>query len=308
MSNPSMIRPKIGARASALAQIQIQRVADRLGVEAQHVGYTTKGDLIQHKHLRDLGGKELFVRDVAQALLKGAIDLAVHSLKDMPAQQPEGIIIAAILPREDMRDALVSRDGYADLHALPEGIKIGTASPRRTAQIKSHRPDLQPILLRGNVDTRLRKIASGEYDAARLAMSGLARLGRTEMAVPIDTHHILPAAAQGVICVECREDDERMRQLCSQAHHPETEQCVLAERGFTSAFGASCYIPVAALAERKEDEIVLRAQLLTLDGSENFYDERRGINPQQLGKDSARHIASLAGEELLHAIGAELQL
>lgn len=311
MPTPSPIKPpqrkiKIGARASRLSQLQAARAAGLLGIDAAIIGYKTAGDAIQNKHLRDLGGKELFVRDIERALLKREIDLAIHSLKDMPAQQPEGVIIAAILPREDARDALVSTARFASLAALPENSRIGTASPRRTAQIKKLRPDLEPVLLRGNVDRRLQKIAQGEIDAALLAMAGLERLGQTEMAVPIATDIILPAAAQGTIIIECREDDAAMRALSRRAHHAETETLTSAERSFAAAFGTSCHIPAAALAIWRNDEIHLTAELFAPEGEISFRHQRSGTNPRLLGQETARHIARMAGEEILKKIGADI--
>ena len=308
MSKRISIRPKIGARASRLAQIQAKQAALAIGVEADFIGLSTKGDQITDKHLRDLGGKELFVHDIEKALLNRQIDLAVHSLKDMPATRPSSIVMAAILPRGDYRDALVSPKLFKDLSLLPLGTRIGTASPRRHAQIKAHRPDLEPILLRGNVDSRLKKIQNGEIDCALLAMAGLERLKRTEMAVAVEAEKILPAAAQGAICVECREDDDEMRLLCERAHHEATARAVYAERGFTNSFGASCHIPVAALALHQGDEIWLRALLLMPDGSAFFEHEQRGTNPIELGKEAARHIARQVGEARLRAIGVELNL
>ncbi len=314
----SKVKIKIGARKSVLAQIQAQRVASALidsgadssgvsDIEASFVGFTTQGDRIQDKHLRDLGGKELFVREVEQALLDGEIDCAVHSLKDLPAAQPAGVVLAAILPRGDCRDALVSAKGYKNLDELPQGARVGTASPRRSAQLQHSRKDLEVVLLRGNVDTRLKKIQRGELDAAILAHAGLERLGQTQnvnsLSVPLDVSAMLPAAAQGAICVECRADDERMRSLCRLINDAESQRLITAERSFSSSFGGSCHIPLAALAVKQEEKIILTAELLTLDGSHSFKGRFSGTDPRALGEEASLKIKELAGERLAEIIG-----
>ena len=310
----------IGTRASRLARIQAQialralrRAAPQLE-DAQDafeiVSLTTKGDQMVDRHLRNLGGKDLFVRGIEEALLAGKIDLAVHSLKDMPAAQPAGLKIAAILPRDDPRDALVTRHACRHLRDLPDGTQIGTASPRRHAQIKLARPSLAPILLRGNVDTRLKKIAAGELDAALLSMSGLERLGRAEMACALEPDEILPAAAQGALCIEARSDDETMLALCAAIHDARSEKIVKAERAFSSSFGASCEVPVAALAAFDGDEIFLRVQLLAPDGAQSFFDARKGHpdEAESLGRAAAHNIAQQAGADFLKKIGAKISL
>lgn len=296
------IKTVIGARKSALAKIQAQKAALHLGVDAEFVGWVTKGDKIQDKNLRDLGGKELFVREIEQGLLEGKISLAVHSLKDLPIKQPEGIVLAAVLPRDDPRDALVSKAGFKSLEQLPKNATIGTASPRRFAQLKLLREDLEIVLLRGNVDSRVKKIKAGELDAAILAMIGLKRLGLTEMAEPLDIKIMLPAAAQGVICVECRQNDSEMLEICRAASDKNSETAVLAERSFSSSFGASCHVPVAAFAEWKNKELVLQAELLMLDGSKSFKQQFKGTDPVQLGQNASKAIKEMAGEEVLSKI------
>ena len=307
-----MLKQKIyiGARASALAQSQALIAARALACESEILPLTTKGDQITDTHLRDLGGKDLFVRDIETALLSGKIDLAVHSLKDMPAIQPAGLRVAAILPRADPRDALVTKNNIRHLCDLPQGAQVGTASPRRQAQIKSTRADLEPVLLRGNVDTRLKKIMSGELAAALLALAGLARIERVEMACALEPEEVLPAAAQGTLCIECRSDDQKMIALCASAHDVMSEKLVMAERSFSSSFGASCYVPVAALAQFDGDDIFLRTQLLSLDGSQSFFDARRGASDDalSLGQAAARAIAEQAGADFLREIGAEMKL
>ncbi len=306
----------IGTRASQLAQIQAQLAANALRRESKEihnieiVPLTTKGDLIRDRHLRDLGGKELFVHNIEEALLAGKIDLAVHSLKDMPAVQPAGLMIAAILPRADPRDALVTKNNIRHLRDLPEGAQIGTASPRRQAQIKLIRADLEPVLLRGNVDTRVKKIISGELNAALLALAGLERIGCADMACALEPDEILPAAAQGTLCIECREDDQKMHALCASIHDEATEKLITAERSFSSSFGASCYVPVAALAEFDGDDIFLRTQLIAPDGTQSFVDARRGAKNDErlLGRAAAQHIAGQAGADFLRKIGVDMSL
>lgn len=298
----SKVKVIIGARKSPLAQIQAKKAASALRVEAEFIGLVTEGDRIQDKHLRDLGGKELFVREVEQALLEGKIDLAVHSLKDLPAEQPAGVCLAAILPRGNPRDGLISAKRYKSLDDLPKGAKIGTASPRRTAQLKHYRPDIEPVLLRGNVDSRLAKIEQGVLDGAILAMAGLERLGRADVAVPLDESIMLPAAAQGAICIECRADDEKILEMCAAANDKRCEALVRAERSFSSSFGASCHVPVAALALWIGEEIELTAELLTPDGSHSFKQTIKGTDPQALGQEAAKAIKEQAGDDILARI------
>ncbi len=323
MTDQKIHKIHIGTRASPLARIQAQIVVRAFANFAppekgsekdaaknfEIVALTTKGDQIVDRHLRDLGGKDLFIRDIEVALLSGRIDLAVHSLKDMPAVQPEGLTIAAILPRSDPRDALVTKNSFRHLCDLPAAARIGTASPRRHAQIKFICPNLNPVLLRGNVDTRLKKIAAGELDAALLSMSGLERLGHAQMACALEPNEILPAAAQGALCVEARRDDDTMLALCATIHDAATEKIVTAERSFSASFGASCNVPVAALAQLDGEDILLRTQLLSPDGAQSFFDARQGSCDEAaaLGRAAAQHIAQQAGADFLRKIGIEMK-
>ncbi len=296
----------IGARKSPLAQIQAQEAAVALGIEASFVGFTTSGDLIQDQHLRDLGGKELFVLEVEKALLSGEIDLAVHSLKDLPVKTSKGVVVGAVLPRENPSDGLVSAAGFKSLTDLPLGAKVGTASPRRQAQLRNLRPDVEPVLLRGNVGTRLKKVKAGGMDAALLAMAGLKRLGLEKEAVVLSPSVLLPAAGQGVIVIQCRADDRAALSLCQACNDPATQAIVAAERQFSNAFGASCHVPVAAYAEWVGDKIQLRVELLTPDGQKSFKTSllsENPLDPIDLGERAAAEIKKTAGAEVLAQFG-----
>ena len=265
---------RIGTRGSALSVLQGEMVARALrehgGVETALVKIKTKGDRFLDKPLSALGGKELFVREIEEALLGGAVDLAVHSLKDMPFERPSGLRMEPIFARADPRDALVVSlkggiAGLGGIRDLPHGARVGVAGPRRAAQLLHLRSDLRLALLRGNVDTRLRKLSQRGVDAACLALAGLKRLDLAQDALALSPSEILPAAGQGALAVEWREEDQTIGQLLEPLHAPEREM-LLAERAFSSAFGGSCHVPVAALALREGEKVVLRGQILSRDG------------------------------------------
>jgi hydroxymethylbilane synthase len=228
----------VGTRGSALALWQTKQVGQRLGAihpELDVVVKTiqTRGDVVRDRALSQVGGKGLFVKEIEQALLAGEIDLAVHSLKDMPTEQPDSLALGAILERADPRDALVVRDGGDGLSGLASGARVGTSSLRRRAQLLAVRPDLEVLDLRGNVDTRLRKLGEGRYEAVVLAAAGLARLGHAEAItqfLPVET--MLPAVGQGALCIEVRSDDKATRGLISMLDHMPTRQATEAERAF----------------------------------------------------------------------------
>ena len=261
---------RLGTRGSPLALVQAHMVAAAL--RAAHgwavdavtiVTVRTTGDRVQDRPLAEIGGKALWTKELDRALLDGEIDFAVHSMKDVETIRPAAIRIAAMLPRADVRDRLVGAESVA---ALPDGARVGTSSPRRAAQLRHLRPDIAIVPFRGNVDTRLRKLAEGEADATLLAAAGLDRLDRPEVghAVPVDT--MLPAPAQGAVGIEARANDNPTLALLSAIDHADTHACVLAERAFLAALGADCHSPVGALAVRAGGGLMIRAELLSEDG------------------------------------------
>jgi hydroxymethylbilane synthase len=260
---------RLGTRASALALAQARQVADRLeagGAEVVIVPLRTEGDRLAEGRLADVGGKGLFVREIEEALLRGEIDVAVHSLKDLPAAQPAGLCLAAFPPREDPRDVLATR-AAATIASLPPHAVVGTSSPRRRALLLAARPDLMVEPIRGNVDTRLRKLAAGGWDAIVLAAAGLRRLGLTvEHAAPLDPDEFVPAVGQGILGVEARDDDRatlaRLRALDDAATRP----CALAERAYLARLGASCTTPMAGHARLDGGTLRMTAVVVSEDG------------------------------------------
>ena len=232
----------------------------------------TSGDKIQDRPLAEVGGKALWTKELDLALLAGETDCSVHSMKDVESERPESLKIAAMLPRADVRDRLV---GAGSIDDLPQGAVVGTSSPRRTAQLKRLRPDLNTVSIRGNVDTRLAKLQAGEVDATLLAAAGLDRLGRTDVGSPIDPTQMLPAPAQGAIGIECRSDDAMTAALIAAIDDSTTHAAVLAERAFTKALGGTCHSPVAALARIEDGEVNFACEILSEDGSEFVADAAR---------------------------------
>ncbi len=273
---PSPARPlRIGTRGSPLALAQAHETRARLmdafdlPQEAFAINVIkTTGDRVQDRPLKEIGGKGLFTKEIEEALLSGAIDIAVHSMKDMPVEQPAGLVLDTYLPREDVRDAFVSlrHGGLAD---LPEGAAVGTSSLRRRAQLLNRRPDLRVVEFRGNVQTRLKKLGEGVAEATFLAMAGLNRLSMED--VPrsaIDPGEMLPAVAQGAIGIEHRASDSATAALLAAIHHEETGQRLAAERAFLAALDGSCQTPIAGLAELDGSTLRLRGEILRTDGSE----------------------------------------
>lgn len=264
---------RIGTRGSPLALAQAHEVAGRLatahGVAVERfeiVVIRTSGDRIQDRPLSEAGGKGLFTKEIEEALLDGRIDLAVHSMKDMPTLLPDGLEIVSLLPRADVRDAFISLR-WPTLAALPAGARIGTSSLRRSAQIRRFRPDLIIVPLRGNVQTRLRKLAEGEADATLLAVAGLDRLGMADrITAPISVDDMLPAVAQGAIGIEIRSNDNAARTLVTAIDDTPTARTVCAERAFLARLEGSCRTPIAALAELDGASLHLRGEILTPDG------------------------------------------
>ncbi len=304
-----LARPlRIGTRGSPMAVYQAGLVRDRLqslhpGLAAEGqvemVPIRTTGDRVQNRLLAEIGGKGLFTKEIEEALVDARIDLAVHSLKDMETVLPDGLVIGCVLRRDDPRDVLVSRTGAA-LRDLPEGSRIGSASLRRRAQLLRDRGDLDIVPIRGNVDTRLNKLAAGEVDALVLALCGLERLGRAAAATEILTpERMLPAVGQGALAIECRADDSALRQLLAPLNDPESAACVTAERAMLAALDGSCRTPIAGLAAIDGDRLTLDALLLAPDGSA----ERRGRGTGLSAEAAA--IGNEVGERLRRGAGPE---
>ena len=285
---------RIGTRGSRLALVQAHMVRDALGVPAEIVILKTSGDRIQDRSLADSGGKGLFVKELEEALLDERIDLAVHSMKDVPTTLPPGLALTAFLPREDPRDAFVSRKART-LMELPHGARLGTSSVRRQAQALRARPDLQVLLLRGNVDTRLAKL-DNEMDGMLLALAGLRRLGLQDHASQI-LDDWLPALAQGAIGIEIRETDTRAREIATLLNHKPTELALDCERAFQAALDGSCRAPIAGLAKIAGDRLSFRGEVIAPDGSDCVQTEFEialGHNPRAVAEEAGRK----AGEDL----------
>ncbi len=302
---PDPARPlKIGTRGSPLALAQAHETRDRLAAafglpEAafEIVVIKVTGDLIQDRALKEIGGKGLFTREIEEALLAGAIDIAVHSMKDMPVLQPEGLVLDCYLPREDVRDAFVSplAGGLMD---LPQGALVGSSSLRRRAQVKLRRPDLGVVEFRGNVQTRMRKLQEGVASATFLAMAGLNRLGMGEVArSPVSPEEMLPAVAQGAIGVERRVADERVAAMLAAIHDRDTGLRLAAERRFLLRLDGSCETPIAGLAVLEGGNLWLRGEILRPDGSAARSGERRGpvAEGAAMGEDLAADLLAQAG-------------
>jgi len=266
---------RLGTRGSPLALAQARKVA--AAIEAAQrwpdgwveiVTISTTGDKVQDRPLAEIGGKALWTKELDRALLEGEVDFCVHSMKDVESVRPEGIHIAAVRPRGDVRDRIV---GAESIDALKQGAIVGTSSPRRAAQLRRLRPDLQIVPIRGNVETRLKKVESGEVDATLLAAAGLKRL-EIEAGVAIPTEIILPAPGQAVIGMECRTNDTRTQSVLSTVSNGITFSCVMAERAFTRALGGTCHSPVAAFCVLEDGDLRMRGQLFSEDGSEMVED------------------------------------
>lgn len=297
---------RIGTRASKLALAQAQMLREALAAahglplaQLEIVAMTTAGDRNQQDNPSHWGYKGLFTKELEDALIDGRVDLAVHSMKDMPSVLPDGLVIAAMLEREDVRDAWIS-EKYASLADLPPSAVVGSSSARRIAQLKHRRPDVQVVPLRGNVQTRLQKIADGVAEATFLACAGLKRLGLHDLIrAPIAAEDMLPAVAQGAIGIECRVTDARMRSLLAALDHQPTSTCVNAERAFLRVLDGSCRTPIAGLATWDGNEIFLRGEVLSLDGSARHYREVRGRDGVKLGEALGAELHALAGPDLL---------
>jgi hydroxymethylbilane synthase len=305
---------RIGTRGSPLALWQAHAVQADLaaahGVAPEAIAIEiirTTGDVIQDRPLSEVGGKGLFTKEIEQALIDGAIDLAVHSSKDMPTALPPGLDLVACLPREDVRDAFISRKA-ASLAELPQGAVVGTASLRRQAMVKRLRPDISVVTFRGNVDTRLKKLDDGVVDATLLAFAGLKRLGREAAATAVlEIDQFLPAVGQGAVGIEARSADSRTRDLLARINHAETLAAVQTERAFLAVLDGSCRTPIAGHARIvggiPGGSVVFRGMILRPDGSEIHETQCKGAveDGALLGADAARELKGRAASDFFAA-------
>jgi hydroxymethylbilane synthase len=297
---------RLGTRGSplALAQAHMTRaaLAAAHGIDAGLIEIQvikTTGDRIQDRPLSEVGGKGLFTKEIEEALLAGTIDLAVHSSKDMPTVLPAGLILSTFLPREDPRDVLISRKAKS-IADLPKGATVGTASLRRQAMLLRKRPDLTIVPLRGNVETRLKKIDEGQADATLLALAGLKRLGLTEHAAAVlEIDDFLPAVGQGAIGIETRENDENTRTMLAPINHPATAVALAAERAFLAVLDGSCRTPIGGHAIVTGDALSFRGMIVKPDGSEAFETLREGkvSEAAALGADAGAELKGRAGPD-----------
>lgn len=304
---PSPSSPlRIGTRGSPLALAQAyetrKRLTNALNISEDSfeiVVISTSGDRILDRPLKEVGGKGLFTKEIEQDMLDGKIDIAVHSMKDMPVEQPDGLTLGCYLPREDVRDAFVS-SRYKNVNELPSGSKVGTSSLRRKAQLKFSRPDLEVVEFRGNVQTRLKKLKDGVATCTFLAMAGLNRLGLEKVAQStLNPDQMLPAIAQGAIGIEWREDDEQISDILKKIHHEETGQRLNTERAFLAELDGSCQTPIAGLAIIEGSSLKFTGQVLRTDGSESISETAFGDieDGPRLGREMAQKILSQAGPE-----------
>ncbi|HLN47915.1 MAG TPA: hydroxymethylbilane synthase [Steroidobacteraceae bacterium] len=306
MANPKL---RIATRKSQLALWQAEHVAALIrkahpGITVELLPMTTKGDRIQDRSLAAIGGKGLFIKELETALEERRADMAVHSMKDVPGELPKGLMIAAVLPRADARDALITR-GPLRLEDLPRGARLGTSSLRRQAQLLAARPDLRIEALRGNVDTRLKRLDNGELDAIVLACAGLTRLGlESRIAARLDPKVSLPAVGQGVIGIECRSDDSESRGALRALNDAATRTAVDAERAFAHRLGGSCQSPIAAYAQVERERISLTGLVAEPDGSRLLRDTISGsaANAQALGEQLAERVLAAGAGELLQRL------
>jgi hydroxymethylbilane synthase len=304
---------RIGTRGSALALWQANHIKDRLkelhGVDAELVRIRTSGDRFQTASVAQIGAETgtrgVFIKELEDALLAGDVDLAVHSMKDVPTETPGGLAFPALTMREDPRDCLISPQGYG-LKSLPPGARIGTSSLRRQAQLRHHRADLQVSDLRGNVDTRLRKVAAGEFQAIILAVAGVTRLGvcdRITEVIPVEV--MLPAVGQGALGIETREDDRETLRLVEALNDLETHACVTAERALLHELEGGCQVPLGAWARLEKDGLKIDACLLSPDGKECLRGTERGdaVDAAKIGKRLGKFLKEDGAERILRLAG-----
>ena len=297
---------RLGTRGSPLALTQARMVRQALaaahGFEPEKIEIVTirtSGDRVQDRPLAEVGGKGLFTKEIEEALIAGSIDFAVHSSKDMPTVLPDGLLLSAFMPREDPRDAFISRKANS-IAALPKGATVGTASLRRQAMLKRLRPDLVVVPLRGNVETRLRKLDEGVADATLLAIAGLKRLGLADAATAVlDAEAFLPAVGQGAIGIETRTSDTKTRDVVASINHPDTAHALTAERAFLAVLDGSCRTPIAGHATITNGNIRFRGMIVKPDGSEWFETLREGDvrDAEKLGADAGAELKRHAGPD-----------
>lgn len=298
---------RLGTRGSRLALTQTGLVRDALAKAVpalaapdaiEIVAIKTTGDAIQDRPLSEAGGKGLFVKEIEEAMFSGRIDAAVHSMKDMPTEQPTGLVISAFLPREDTRDVLIA-GGVARIADLPKGAIVGTSALRRRALLLHRRPDLEIVTLRGNVETRLAKCEAGIVQATILALAGLKRLGMAHVGTPIPEEEMLPAVGQGAVCIEARADDVRTRGWLATIDHAATSICVTAEHAMLAVLDGSCRTPIAGHAVLTGDSLHLRGLIARPDGSEVIFTERRGhaTDAEAMGRDAGQELKRRGGPD-----------
>ncbi|MBU8789561.1 hydroxymethylbilane synthase [Oceanobacillus caeni] len=302
----------VGSRRSNLALTQTKWVINELkkaGVpnEFEIKEIVTKGDRILDVTLSKVGGKGLFVKEIEQAMYDKEIDIAVHSMKDMPSVMPEGLVISSIPVREDPRDAFVSKNNIT-LKNLPEGANVGTSSLRRAAQVLKARPDINIKWIRGNIETRIRKLHEEDYDAIILAASGLKRAGHDNGIVTeyLEPEVVVPAVGQGALAIECREDDQEIREILNKINDSYTARTVTAERTFLQLLDGGCQVPIGGYAYLEDDEIVLTALVGTPDGKTILKEVVRGTDPKAVGEEAATLLINQGGKEIVERVKEEL--
>jgi hydroxymethylbilane synthase len=304
-SKPTSSKLRIGSRGSQLAIWQANHISALLRAHGHEVEIEiihTTGDKITDVALAKVGTKGMFTKEIEEALAAGRVDLAVHSLKDLPTELPKGFEIAAITERQDPRDAFCSLH-YANFQELPKGARVGTSSLRRQAQLKAIRPDLDIYPLRGNVDTRLRKLEQGDYDAVILAAAGLKRLGKTELIKQIIPAEIMcPAAGQGALGIEIRDGVAKTRDLLAFLNDPNTRAATTCERALLNSLGGGCQVPIGAFAEVKNGKLHLESIVADPDGSTLLRDSRDGDDPERLGNEAGASLLKRGGDAILEAV------
>lgn len=301
----------IATRKSPLAMWQAEHVATQLkqahpDIEVELMGMSTQGDKILDTPLAKIGGKGLFVKELEQGMLEGKADIAVHSMKDVPVAFPDGLHLPIIMEREDPRDAFVSNQ-YNSLADLPEGARVGTSSLRRQCQLSANRPDLEILPLRGNVNTRLKKLDNREYDAIILASAGLIRLGFAgRIKTYISADDSLPAIGQGAIGIECRTDDERVNEILKPLHDADTASCVLAERAMNHRLEGGCQVPIGGHAVLNGDSLSMRGLVGSADGQQIIRAESNGprADAEKIGIRIAEELLSNGADKILQALYA----
>ncbi|MCD6153587.1 MAG: hydroxymethylbilane synthase [Syntrophobacterales bacterium] len=300
---------KIGTRGSRLALRQANLVADQLkekypDLQTEIIAIKTKGDKLQDIVLVKIGGKGVFVKEIEEALLKEDIDIAVHSMKDVPVELPDDLEMGAVPEREDPRDAFVSKDNRK-IEELRKGARIGTGSLRRTIQLQNLLPDVKIVPIRGNLDTRIKKIVTEDLDGVVVAAAGMRRMGLAkEISQYIPVEWMIPSAGQGTLGIEFRKDDEKSKNIVSFLNHADTVIELSAERTFLKHLGGGCQAPIGAFCKKQGDRLILRGLLGSVDGSVIISDEIRGSwkDSEEMGRTMAENILSRGGREILEEI------